>query len=266
MHAVGPSCTSGLLLTSFSVIFTAHRARCNPVPPLDIMSSASDSSVKNDLISMPYMILKRLLVDQGVEGAKAASSKEQLVQIILDLKLDANAIIAAAERKKSEEAELKAKLESEKARKEAERQAAIAAADAAAKLAAEELSISFASTHTPQRLQSFVEHRIDAILMSGLFSETTADGTIRMRVHQGAYTIASCERGGDYGTTPIGRDKAIAAIVSALNESFGQVYALHSDGSLLHRHFFSTSGGFSFRRVSLERLLRDYAGADAVDL
>ena len=144
-------------------------------------------------------------------------------------------------------------------------QAAIAAANAAAKLAAEELSASFSATHTPQRLQSFVEHRIDAILTSGLFSETTADGTARMRVHQGAYTIATCERGGDYGTAPIARDQAVAAIVSALNESFGQVYALHSDGSLLHRNSFSTSGGFALSRVSLERVLRDYAGADAVD-
>lgn len=229
------------------------------------MSSASDASVKNDLSSMPYMVLKRLLVDQGVDGAKAASSKEQLVQIILDTKLDANAILAAAERKKSEEADLRAKLENEKARKESERQAAIAAANAAAKLAAEELSAAFSATHTPQRLQSFVEHRIDAILTSGLFSETTADGTTRMRLRQGAYTIATCERGGDYGTAPIARDQAVAAIVSALNESFGQVYSLRSDGSLLHRHSFSTCGGFDLSRVSLERVLRDYVGADAVD-
>lgn len=228
------------------------------------MSSASDASAKNDLSSMPYMVLKRLLVDQGVEGAKAASSKEQLVQIILDMKLDARAIIAAAEKKKSEEAELKAKLDNEKARKESERHAAKAAASAAAKLVAEELSASFAATHTPQRLQSFVEHHADDILASGLFAETTADGTTRMRVHDGAYTIATCERGGDYGTTAIVRDQAVASIVGALSEAFAQVSALHSDGSLLHPNSFSTSGGFDLPRISLERVLRDYVAAAAV--
>jgi hypothetical protein len=204
------------------------------------------------------MVLKRSLVDQGVAGAKSASSKDQLIQIILDSNLDARAIIAAAGAKKLEEAELKAKLDHEKARKDGERQAASEAASAAAKLVAAELSASFTGVHTPQRLAAFVEENIDDILASGLLSATTCDGCTRMRAVHGVYTIATCERGCDYAASPVSRGDAVACICAALDESFHQMHALDANASLQHPQYFQTAARFEISVASLQHVLRKY--------
>ncbi len=222
------------------------------------MSNASDESFKTELSSIPFMVLKRSLVDQGATEAKSASSKDQLIQIIIDSNLDARAIIAAAGAKKHEEAELKAKLDQEKARKDRERQAASEAASAAAKLVAAELNASFTAAHTPQRLSTFVEENIDDILASGLFSATTGDGCTRMRTVQGVYTIATCERGCDFAASPVSRSDAVACICAALDESFHQMHALDSKGSLQHPHYFQTAARFELSIVSLQHVLRKY--------
>jgi len=63
-----------------------------------------------DLTSMPYMVLKRALVERGVAGAAAASSKQELLKIIAESNVDVAAIAAAADQQRQQEAESKAKL------------------------------------------------------------------------------------------------------------------------------------------------------------
>ncbi len=161
------------------------------------MSAAAGVDATSALAAMPYMVLKRALVAQGIEDVKSASNKEQLIQIIATSGVDVHSFLGAAQEKLKAEAEAKAKLEEANASKEVERRAAVDAAHAAAKQAAGELAAGLAAVYTPERLTAFVDGNLDIILKSGLFSHATGDGMSRLRVTDGVYSVCSVERGCD---------------------------------------------------------------------
>ena len=152
-----------------------------------------------------------------------------------------------------------------KSQKEDERRAAANAAQAADARVAAELAAAFTATHTPQRLQAFVDSRLDSILSSRLFSESTSDGACLLLYTTtsgaGVYSTATRERGGYYGEATITRAQALDAVVAALGETFCQFGALDAAGGLRHPSAFDASG-WQLVRASVERVMREYVTCD----
>ncbi len=161
------------------------------------------------------MVLKRALVALGLDAAKSASSKEQLIQIVAASGVDLQNLLGSAQEKAKAEAESKATLEQAKANKEAERRAAVDASHAAAKQTAQELTSALTAKFTQERLSAFVEANLDCILSSGLLASTAGDGMNRLRVADGVYTVLSVERGCEYGASEIARPEAVAIVAHA---------------------------------------------------
>ena len=153
---------------------------------------------------------------------------------------------------------LQAKSQKDDERRVATESAARAAQAADARVA-EELAAAFKATHSPQRLQAFVDNRLDAILSSGLFQESTCDGSCLLLFSAGAYSSAMRERGGYYGEVTTTRTQALDTVVAALSESFSQFGTLDAS-ALLSRQF--DVSGFQLTRASVERVLRDYVTSD----
>jgi hypothetical protein len=221
------------------------------------MSAIGDPDAKSKLAELPYMVLKRVLIEHGVETAKSASNKEHLIQIIENSSVDVQLLLSTAQNKVREEAEAKTKLEQVKAGKEAERRAAADAANAAEKQTAEELSLALAAKFTHDRLIAFVEENLDCILKSGLFSQATGDGMNRLRVADGVYNMCAVERGCDWGLTEIMRSEAAALVVNTLNDAFHKVGCLDSAGALLYPKWF-TIDRWDLSRPALQRVLQDF--------
>jgi hypothetical protein len=219
--------------------------------------SAAGADLTGQLAAMPYMVLKRALVAQGIDAAKSASSKEQLVQIVASSGVDVQSLLGTAQEKAKSEAEAKAALEQANAIKEAERRAAADAAHAAAKQTAQDLTRALTAMFTQERLSAFVDANLDGILSSGLLASTTGDGMNRLRVANGAYTVLSVERGCEYGASEIARPEAAAIVVRALNHSFHSVSSLDATGHLLHPHIFQIEH-WELQRAALQSVLQDF--------
>ena len=232
------------------------------------MSAVSVADLTGQLAAVPYMALKRALVAQGLDAAKSASSKEQLIQIVAASGVDVQSLLGTAQEMAKTEAEAKAKLEQAKASKDAEHRAAVDAARAAEKQAAQELSSAakqalqelssaFTAKFTQERLSAFVEANLDGILASGLLASTTGDGMNRLRVVDGVYTVLSVERGGESGASEIARPEAVAVVTQALNHSFHSFSSLDATGCLLHPQTFQLER-WELQRHALQSVLQDF--------
>jgi hypothetical protein len=221
------------------------------------MSAAGAADLTGQLAAMPYMVLKRALVAQGIEAAKSACNKEQLVQIVATSGVDVQSLLCTAQEKAKAEAEAKAALEHANAIKEAERRAAADAAHAAAKQTAQDLTSALTAKFTQERLIAFVDANLDGILSSGLLASTTGDGMNRLRVVDGVYTVLSVERGCEYGASEIARPEAAAIVALALNHSFHSVSSLDASDHLLHPHIFQIER-WELRRAALQSVLQDF--------
>jgi hypothetical protein len=221
------------------------------------MSAVSVADLTGQLAAVPYMALKRALVAQGLDAAKSASSKEQLIQIVAASGVDVQSLLGTTQEMAKTEAEAKAKLEQAKASKDAGHRAAVDAARAAAKQAAQELSSALTAKFTQERLFAFVEANLDGILASGLLASTTGDGMNRLRVVDGVYTVLSVERGCEYGASEIARPEAVAVVAQALNHSFHSFSSLDATGCLLHPQTFQLER-WELQRHALQSVLHDF--------